>query len=192
MLHGDPVAEPQVGGDELAVRVHRPVDDGQRLGREGPGLHEERPQLGYDRILEVECGCSSRGRRAQRGAQVGQQRAGRGARWRGRPGSPSWERGPRGTAAARPTPRATRVPRRPSVSIRPARASCDQAALTVAGATSSSRATLRIGGSRSPGRRARRSIPAEQGHRDPLGRAVVDDGDQVSHTFRTITIPGLI
>ena len=53
VLDDDPVAEAQHDLGDAVERVHRPVDDGHRLGRERPRSAQHRLELGQHRMVEV-------------------------------------------------------------------------------------------------------------------------------------------
>ena len=167
-LERDPVAEVDALLEHARDPVGGAVDDGDHLGRVGPGRLEHRAQLGQHGLVLVDAG-------ARRGPRPGRRRArgsaaarDRGCRARGpSAGRRGWRR-PARAAAGSATHAVSRARRCPSVRARPTtpvRRSACQAALTVAGLTPSSAATSRTVGSRSPGpsspdRIARPNAPA--------------------------------
>ena len=169
------------------VGVHRAVDDGQRA-RPGRATTPRSTvaQGGHDGLLEVGCGVSSRGTRCIAARRSGSSaRVGHAGREVDAVARVAIQRATVATRA-RPTPRATRVPRRPSVWISPARASCDQAALTVVGEqTRRSRATRRIGGSRSPASQAPSPMPADRAAASPCAEWSSTASTSSCHIFVT-------
>ena len=178
LLDRDPVAVAQVRGDELAVRVHRSVDDGQLLDRERPRLHQERPERGDDRVLEVGVRLLVAGHAAYGGVEVGEQvRVGQ--------------------ARGQVDPEALVGVERPPVAARTDHGLADPGAAATVGLDQPGPRQLRPGradrgrrdaevAGRLPDRRqpvTRREHPAvdagRERHGDALGRAVVDGRGQI-------------